>query len=224
MVKELTSAQVTDEVPGEPPKKKRKIMLSDSSSSEQKNKKSKKTLLKQEIIETYNQNFPEEERIHSVNSLDLYKLYKTYLTTPHGKRCGVEDIVFKKVANDLIKVILRKTNVKRESTSKVEVSVPPLNTEDQYILACARVFVEKNCRDNETGRLVIPLLAFEMLPEEVKSEVYLILKAQGVQDLYELERVMYVPKAFRVLHKCSEELIRNGISSVNFTCDVNNFK
>lgn len=202
----------------EPVRKKRRIMITETDEKEKKPKRAKKTLLKNEMLETYNSNVPTEERVNSLKNFDLYELCKIYQETEWGKRNGLDDPTFKKLSTQQVNNIVKKSNASR--TCPINISLPALNTKDQYILAAARVFVEKYCRDGESGRLVIKKLAFECLNEEVKSEVYNILASQNVQDLYILEKSMYVPKTFRDIHKGADELRRNGITAVNFTMEL----
>lgn len=179
-----------------------------------------KTLLKEEILAVLNRDVVRDDdnpyKTKQFYSLDPGLIYSAYTKTDFYKRNGLSSPVWKK----LFKFTLDKQTVNTYEPSKIlRLGNLQLDSEDQYIKACAELYIQKNCI-SEAGEYRISPVSFSVLSEEVKSEVLSILQKINVPDTDKLEDMMYVPRYVRGLYKHASELIRDGISSVTMQYDV----
>ena len=180
-----------------------------------------KTQLKDEIIEVLNDDIVSNNH-EPYKSSKFYThspivIYKAYLQTKYYKRNGPNAVAWQK----LFKFVMDKqTQNTFQPAKELRIKDIQLNSDDQYIRACAELYIQKNCL-SQNGQYKISPLSFSVLPEEVKSDVYYLLTKMNVSDTNELEEYLYVPKYVRELYQQAPELLRNGVSTVTMQYDLN---
>lgn len=182
------------------------------------------TILKNEIINLYNNSVSTSNKIKRINELSMSQIEYLYSMTETGRSDGLSNKVFQKMLKSLVSSTVNRLNKESDRIAKIKLILPEINSIQQYEELQADLFIYEFCCSEKKSGIYNPNIPnFVVLPETVKNIVIDKLELKGYTKLDELKERTFIPAYFKSIETNCQQLSRAGITKVDFTVDVNSY-